>query len=208
MVKALGNSEEAALLQHRLDDMNQRWNDLKAKSAGIRAHLEASAEKWNRLLTSLEELITWLNVKDEELKKQMPIGGDVSTLQQQYDHCKIGAAKLTDPPSHIQQSSEVRELGTPAGARGFSPARPCYRALLAGLPKVSLQQLQISPKSYSSLLFALPYSHVLPLFPSLASSVEVVDLKSSFNAIDQTGRLLKGSNSQCKQRSAQLTLSS
>lgn len=36
MVKALGNSEEAALLQHRLDDMNQRWNDLKAKSANIR----------------------------------------------------------------------------------------------------------------------------------------------------------------------------
>jgi len=36
MVKALGNSEEAALLQHRLDDMNQRWNDLKVKSANIR----------------------------------------------------------------------------------------------------------------------------------------------------------------------------
>uniref|UniRef100_A0A8B9PGS5 Utrophin n=1 Tax=Apteryx owenii TaxID=8824 RepID=A0A8B9PGS5_APTOW len=89
MVKALGNSEEAALLQHRLDDMNQRWNDLKVKSANIRAHLEASAEKWNRLLTSLEELIKWLNTKDEELKKQMPIGGDVPTLQQQYDHCKI-----------------------------------------------------------------------------------------------------------------------
>lgn len=36
MVKALGSSEEAAFLQHRLDDMNQRWNDLKAKSANIR----------------------------------------------------------------------------------------------------------------------------------------------------------------------------
>ncbi|XP_075002338.1 utrophin isoform X3 [Calonectris borealis] len=96
MVKALGNSEEAALLQHRLDDMNQRWNDLKAKSANIRAHLEASAEKWNRLLTSLEELIKWLNAKDEELKKQMPIGGDVPTLQQQYDHCKALRHELKD----------------------------------------------------------------------------------------------------------------
>ncbi|XP_067398337.1 utrophin [Emydura macquarii macquarii] len=96
MVKALGNSEEAALLQHRLDDMNQRWNDLKAKSASIRAHLDASAEKWNRLLTSLEELIKWLNVKDEELKKQMPIGGDVPTLQQQYDHCKALRRELKD----------------------------------------------------------------------------------------------------------------
>ncbi|XP_039562790.1 utrophin [Passer montanus] len=96
MVKALGNSEEAALLQHRLDDMNQRWNDLKAKSANIRAHLEASAEKWNRLLTSLEELVKWLNAKDEELKKQMPVGGDVPTLQQQYDHCKALRRELKE----------------------------------------------------------------------------------------------------------------
>ncbi|XP_014118911.1 PREDICTED: utrophin isoform X4 [Pseudopodoces humilis] len=101
MVKALGNSEEAALLQHRLDDMNQRWNDLKAKSANIRAHLEASAEKWNRLLTSLEELIKWLNAKDEELKKQMPVGGDVPTLQQQYDHCKALRHELKDKEQTI-----------------------------------------------------------------------------------------------------------
>ncbi|XP_064365272.1 utrophin isoform X6 [Dromaius novaehollandiae] len=101
MVKALGNSEEAALLQHRLDDMNQRWNDLKAKSANIRAHLEASAEKWNRLLTSLEELIKWLNTKDEELKKQMPIGGDVPTLQQQYDHCKALRRELKEKEQTI-----------------------------------------------------------------------------------------------------------
>ncbi|XP_006024299.1 utrophin isoform X2 [Alligator sinensis] len=101
MVKALGNSEEAALLQHRLDDMNQRWNDLKAKSASIRAHLEASAEKWNRLLTSLEELIKWLNAKDEELTKQLPIGGDVPTLQQQYDHCKALRRELKDKEQTI-----------------------------------------------------------------------------------------------------------
>ncbi|XP_069866825.1 utrophin isoform X2 [Dipodomys merriami] len=96
MVKALGNSEEATMLQHRLDDMNQRWNDLKAKSASIRAHLEASAEKWNRLLVSLEELIKWLNMKDEELKKQMPIGGDVPALQLQYDHCKALRRELKE----------------------------------------------------------------------------------------------------------------
>ncbi|XP_043448466.1 utrophin isoform X2 [Prionailurus bengalensis] len=96
MVKALGNSEEATMLQHRLDDMNQRWNDLKAKSASIRAHLEASAEKWNRLLTSLEELIKWLNIKDEELQKQMPIGGDVPALQLQYDHCKALRRELKE----------------------------------------------------------------------------------------------------------------
>ncbi|XP_070273932.1 utrophin isoform X2 [Myotis yumanensis] len=96
MVKALGNSEEATMLQHRLDDMNQRWNDLKAKSASIRAHLEASAEKWNRLLMSLEELIKWLNMKDEELQQQMPIGGDVPALQLQYDHCKALRRELKE----------------------------------------------------------------------------------------------------------------
>nr|XP_056709721.1 utrophin isoform X2 [Euleptes europaea] len=101
MVKALGNSEEAALLQHRIDDMNQRWNDLKAKSASIRAHLEASAEKWNKLLISLEELLKWLNLKDEELKKQMPIGEDVPTLQQQYDHCKGLRRELKDKEQAI-----------------------------------------------------------------------------------------------------------
>lgn len=68
-------------------------NAISASKCGLgsvlRAHLEASAEKWNRLLTSLEELIKWLNLKDEELKKQMPIGGDVPALQLQYDHCKV-----------------------------------------------------------------------------------------------------------------------
>lgn len=59
-----------------------------------RAHLEASAEKWNRLLASLEELIKWLNMKDEELKKQMPIGGDVPALQLQYDNCKVSVRPL------------------------------------------------------------------------------------------------------------------
>nr|XP_020444880.1 utrophin isoform X3 [Monopterus albus]XP_020444884.1 utrophin isoform X3 [Monopterus albus] len=87
MVKALGSSEEAVFLQHRLDDMNQRWSDLKAKSANIRAHLEASAERWSRLLGLLEELWRWICMKDEELAKQMPIGGDVPTLLQQQNHC-------------------------------------------------------------------------------------------------------------------------
>ena len=40
MVKALGSSEEAVFLQHRLDDMNQRWSDLKTKSANIRSVLK------------------------------------------------------------------------------------------------------------------------------------------------------------------------
>ncbi|XP_026097283.1 dystrophin isoform X2 [Carassius auratus] len=96
MVKALGSSEEAVFLQQRLDDMNQRWNDLKAKSANIRAHLEASAERWNRLLSVLEDLGRWISVKDEELNKQMPIGGDVPTVLQQQNHCMALRAELKE----------------------------------------------------------------------------------------------------------------
>ncbi|KAG8011327.1 Dystrophin, partial [Nibea albiflora] len=96
MVKALGSSEEAVFLQHRLDDMNQRWSDLKAKSANIRAHLEASAERWSRLLGLLEELWRWICTKDEELAKQMPIGGDVPTLLQQQNHCTTLRSELKE----------------------------------------------------------------------------------------------------------------
>lgn len=80
MVKALGNSDEVVVLQHQLDDMNQGWNDLKAKSANISAHLEAHAKKWNSFLTSLEELIEWLNKKDNELKNDHT-GGDETALK-------------------------------------------------------------------------------------------------------------------------------
>ncbi|XP_035851563.1 dystrophin isoform X6 [Sander lucioperca] len=96
MVKALGSSDEAVFLQHRLDDMNQRWSDLKAKSANIRAHLEASAERWSRLLGLLEELWRWICMKDEELAKQMPIGGDVPTLLQQQNHCTVLRSELKE----------------------------------------------------------------------------------------------------------------
>ncbi|KAM3931893.1 utrophin isoform 2-T2 [Leptodactylus fuscus] len=106
MVKALGTSEEAALLQHKLDDMNQRWKDLKDKSSNIRTHLEASADKWNCLLKSLEELICWLDVRDEELKKQMPVGGDVPTVQQQYDFCKVLKRELKDKEQTVLNTIE------------------------------------------------------------------------------------------------------
>ncbi|KAM8945515.1 utrophin [Pelodytes ibericus] len=110
MVRALGTSEEAALLQHRLDDMNQRWHDLKTKSANIRTHLEASAEKWNRLLKSLEELINWLDHRDEELKKQMPVGGDVTTVQQQLDYCKVLKRELKDKEQTILSTIEQARI--------------------------------------------------------------------------------------------------
>lgn len=55
MVKALGSSEEAVFLQQRLDDMNHRWNELKAKSANIRsAHAESRTEFYKKKYTTRE----------------------------------------------------------------------------------------------------------------------------------------------------------
>ncbi|XP_078260820.1 utrophin-like isoform X3 [Rhinoraja longicauda] len=110
MVKVLGNSDEAALLQQRLDDMNQRWSDLKTKSVNIRVHLEANAERWKRLLTSLEELNKWLNLKDEALTKQMPVGGDVQTLLQQRDHCSGLEHELLDKEEAILTALDSARL--------------------------------------------------------------------------------------------------
>ncbi|XP_069787742.1 utrophin-like isoform X2 [Narcine bancroftii] len=110
MVKVLGNSEEAALLQQRLDDMNQRWSDLKTKSVNIRVHLEANADRWRRLLISLEELNKWLNLKDETLTKQMPVGGDVQTLLQQRDHCRELKRELLDKEGIILTALDSARL--------------------------------------------------------------------------------------------------
>uniref|UniRef100_A0A8L0DMG6 Utrophin n=1 Tax=Oncorhynchus mykiss TaxID=8022 RepID=A0A8L0DMG6_ONCMY len=60
-----------------------------------RAHLEASAERWSRLQSLLEELWRWICLKEKELAKQMPIGGDVPTLLQQHNHCKVST--VTQP---------------------------------------------------------------------------------------------------------------
>lgn len=64
-----------------------------------RAHLEASAERWSRLLGLLEELWRWICMKDEDLAKQMPIGGDVPTLLQQQNYCTVRPVATGNVPA-------------------------------------------------------------------------------------------------------------
>lgn len=66
-----------------------------------RAHLEASAERWSRLLGLLEELWNWICIKDEELAKEMPIGGDVPTLLQQQNYCMVRTVATGNVPSTL-----------------------------------------------------------------------------------------------------------
>uniref|UniRef100_A0A8B9ZPH4 Dystrophin n=1 Tax=Anas zonorhyncha TaxID=75864 RepID=A0A8B9ZPH4_9AVES len=52
------------------------------------SHLEASTDQWKRLHLSLQELLAWLQLKEDELKQQAPIGGDLPTVQKQNDTFK------------------------------------------------------------------------------------------------------------------------
>lgn len=40
-------------------------------------------------------------MKDEELAKQMPIGGDVPTLLQQQNHCTVGIVATGEVPATL-----------------------------------------------------------------------------------------------------------
>ncbi|KAK6480345.1 dystrophin-related protein 2-like [Huso huso] len=65
--------------------MNLCWSEIKRKSHSIRARLEAFSDSSGKLQLSLQEIIDWLTLKDEELSEQLPIGGDVGAVQHQRD---------------------------------------------------------------------------------------------------------------------------
>ncbi|XP_020277682.1 dystrophin-like isoform X9 [Pseudomyrmex gracilis] len=96
LLSSLASQDDAVMLQRRLDEMNQRWHHLKAKSMAIRNRLESNAEHWNALLLSLRELIEWVIRKDTELTGLGPVCGDVAALQKQQDDHRGFRRQLED----------------------------------------------------------------------------------------------------------------
>ncbi|XP_065483097.1 dystrophin isoform X10 [Caloenas nicobarica] len=133
ILRSLEGSEDATLLQRRLDNMNLRWSELRKKSLNIRSHLEASTDQWKRLHLSLQELLAWLQLKEDELKQQIPIGGDLPTVQKQNDIHRTFKRELKTKEPVIRSALET--------VRIFLAEQP-----VEGLEKLYPEPRELSPE--------------------------------------------------------------
>ncbi|XP_039770096.1 dystrophin isoform X4 [Ornithorhynchus anatinus] len=123
ILRSLDGSEDAVLLRRRLDQMNLKWSELRKRSLNIRSHLEAGSDQWKRLHVSLQELLAWLQLKEDELSQQPPVGGDSPTVQKQNDTHRAFKRELkTKEPVITSALESVRTLLSEQPAGG--PERP------------------------------------------------------------------------------------
>uniref|UniRef100_A0A182N8V0 Protein detached n=1 Tax=Anopheles dirus TaxID=7168 RepID=A0A182N8V0_9DIPT len=106
LLRSLTSQEDAVMLQHKLDEMNQRWNHLNSRSAAIRNRLESNSDHWNALLLSSRELTEWVIRKNTELTSIGfgSINGDSNSLQMQLDEHKAFRRQLDDKRSIIENN--------------------------------------------------------------------------------------------------------
>uniref|UniRef100_A0A3B1JJP3 Dystrophin n=1 Tax=Astyanax mexicanus TaxID=7994 RepID=A0A3B1JJP3_ASTMX len=108
IVASLEGTENAVVLQKRLHNMGQRWQELNQKILFylLRPHLDASIEQWKHFHMSLQELLHWLQFKKEELDQQKPVGGDVATVHQQLITHKAFRRELSTKEPSISGALE------------------------------------------------------------------------------------------------------
>ncbi|XP_041352153.1 dystrophin-like isoform X2 [Gigantopelta aegis] len=100
-------SSDSQKLHKRLEDMNQRWLSLMSKSMEIRGRLETNAEQWMHLLRTLQNVINWILQRQEELKQQQPIGGDLVSIQRQNSENQRLRNQLDLKRPLVEQSLEA-----------------------------------------------------------------------------------------------------
>ncbi|KAL3882695.1 hypothetical protein ACJMK2_029008 [Sinanodonta woodiana] len=94
-------------LHQRLEEMNQRWLRLMTKSMEIRGRLETNAEQWLHLLNTIQDLVKWIQQKQQDLKKQHHLGGDMPTLRHQILQNQVLHEQLDMKRPVVEQTLET-----------------------------------------------------------------------------------------------------
>ncbi|XP_050057098.1 dystrophin, isoforms A/C/F/G/H isoform X3 [Aphis gossypii] len=152
LLGSLSSQEDAVMLQRRLEEMNQRWNQLKNRSVTIRNRLENNTEHWNTLLLSLRELVEWVIKKDTEISSFGPLGNDLATLQKQQDDHRgfrrqleekrpVIDSNLRSGRQYINNESQIasvvknEEINNTGDSRGYRSAEEQARDLTISLKR-------------------------------------------------------------------------
>ncbi|XP_041463609.1 dystrophin-like isoform X2 [Lytechinus variegatus] len=109
-VQDADSSEESQTIQKRLDGVNHRWTKIQDRSAEIRKRLEANAEEWNSLVRATDDLIRWIRLKDDDLVKRQPVGGDYNSIQQQISDHKAYRQQLEEKQSSVERNLQMGSL--------------------------------------------------------------------------------------------------
>ncbi|XP_063072868.1 dystrophin isoform X2 [Engraulis encrasicolus] len=123
------NPDDAMVLQRRLENMNQRWNELRCKVLSMGPYLDVNVQKWKRLHMTLQELLIWLQQKQNQLNLLKPLGTDVPTLHLQQN-------KLRELDFEVQEKEPV-VISSLDTVKSFLAEQPATEPQLSDLMEVS-----------------------------------------------------------------------